>query len=352
MRFSQASCSRWYLRPVRRVLFLFLTLSTAASAARSRDLILLAVPNDDADRGVYRAAEGKLRDRADVENASHPYRELHDPAPLTLGQLDHPIPGWWPKDLRWDWESGAAACKTRAAAPYGPHNKEARICGAKLAEALWQRYVEHQKASRVVQVLMEPLNPTQQEVDDRQRLRVQAFVPGEPAQRTAQRSEVEYADVREVASVLALRVATGGGTAEPRAMLRALPTPKPKVDEPIPSFEGIKVPKRCGVTLPGALTVEPADARFSQILVAHWANTVRGLPETGPALACTLENESRPKLLMGQTVLLGSATLSCGKAKLVSKLHKTTQSMLDQVMSEEMTGKLVNGFCSGKLPLP
>jgi len=338
---------------VRRLLFLLLAVATAASAASSRDLILLAVPSDDVDRGVYRSIEGKLNDRGEVENASHPYRELHDPAPLSTGELDHPIPGWWPKALKWDWESGVAACKTRSNPPYGKHNKEARVCGGQLAEALWQRYLEHQKADLVVQVLMEPVNPAQADVDDRQRLRVQAFTPGEPSQRTAQRSEVEFAEVREVASVLALRVATGGGTAEPRTVLRALPTPKPKVDEPIPSLAGVKVPRRCGVDLPGSLVIEPADARFSQILVLHWANSVGSLPQKGPPLRCTLENENRPEKLMGQTVLLGSAILHCGgKNKVVSKMHKTTQGVLDRVMSEEMVEKLVNGLCSGKLRLP
>ena len=67
----------------------------------------------------------------------------------------------------------------------------------------------------------------------------------------------------------------GGGTAGPRTMLRALPTPKPKVDEPIPSLKAVKVPRRCPVELPSALVIEPADARFSQILVLHWANSVQ-----------------------------------------------------------------------------
>lgn len=333
-----------------RLAFVGLTaLSLTASAAKNRDLILLAVPVDDVDRGVYRLVESKLRDRGEVENASLAYRELHEPAPLTQGRLDHPIPGWWPKALVWDWESGVAACKTRSPAPYGPENTEGRLCGGRLAAALWERYLEHQKADLVVQVVMEPVNPQDVEVDDRQRLRVRAFVPNEPAQRIAERREVEFAEVREVAAVLALRVASGGGAAEPRVVLRALPTPKAKVDEPIPDLAAVKPPRGCRAEVPSGMTVDPADARLSQILVRHWAASARGLRPTLPPLSCALDVEARPERVVGTNVLLGSAILTCGgRVKVIAKLHKTTQAALDDALSEEVVKKLIDGYCRGK----
>lgn len=324
-----------------------LLLSALAAGAPGRDLIVLAVPHDDVDRGVYRLVEAKLRDRGNVENASLVWRELHEPSPLPTGRLDHPIPGWWPQALRWDWESGVQACKTRSEAPYGPENTEAKLCGSKLATALWERYLEGQKADLVVEVVMEPVNPAQVDVDDRQRLRVRAFTPGEPSQRTAERREVEFGEVAEVAAVLALRVATGGGQGVPRAILRALPPPKPKVDEPLSDLAPVRPDRRCKAAVPTALTVEPADGRLSRILVKHWAKTAEPLPGL-PPVHCELDAESRPERVVGVTVLLGSATLRCGKVKVVGKLHKTTQPALDDAMSTELVKKLLDGYCRGK----
>lgn len=319
----------------------------AGGSASARDRILLAVPFDDADRSLHRSVEAALRDRARVEDVTATWRLLHPPAPLATGTLDADPPDGWPAPLGGDWRKGTAACRTFATPPFGPANAEAVRCGARLAEALWQRWLEHEAPELFLAVLVEAAT----EEEDARRLRIVAFRPGEPSQRTAERARVPADDVREAATMLALRLARGGGTKSPRMILSALPTPKRAVEPPLPVMTPSKLPRPCATALPERLALTPADARLSKMISALWTSSAASAPRRMPTpLECTLDHTLRPEELVHRRYFLGTATLRCGRARVVSKLQDPVESALEEALARSLVEQLLAARCAAAGP--
>jgi hypothetical protein len=283
-----------------------------------------------------------------VLDASDAYYALLDGlSPLKMGKLDADPPESFAENaaLVADHRRGTDACKARAGKPpYGLANAAAFVCGGRLAEALFQRYLDALAPDLVVEINLKSTG------GPRYDLRVSGYAPGSERTRSFAARRVALRDTGPLAARLALDVAVGRGGGGSRVVARELPETSEADSAGLAlglsqDLPGPPIPAGCRGPLPQALELPHAAAPFAATVARQWSNTVSGSPAaTAPPLACKLVFRGEP-LMAGAEVKSWVGTLFCGEEKFEATVLHIEVVTAQRQVSSRIVQKLLESRC-------
>lgn len=292
------------------------------------DVVVVTAP-DPARASLKKALAGRT-----VIDASALYAYLFASGPMPMQDFDAfraaPVAGW-PKPLAATWKDGLAHCRGIAGPPpWKDDEVTAFACATRLSEFLWEKYLEATKADRVILF--------HGGVDQKKGgLEVTwiTYRPDEEDSRHRQHAgtEDEYPAVVDAAVGTLL---AGDGFRARRSMVKVLfdevhvdpfagEAPVTKAVTLKTSCDGL--PKALRVTTPGPL----ADS-----VAARWTASTAG---SGSARDCGLKLTTHDERMVGSSVTVVSASLTCGDV--TTTAESTTQQLGARTPVDILSARLV-----------
>ncbi len=343
-----------------RALALSSCLLAVAAHANDQHWVLVTLGAPEAQASItaeLKKRAGRVTSATSVWVAIQPRRS----GPMPIAQLERPAPAVWPLALANDWSEAHARCRARVARQPPPDPKSRTSlamnpamtvpndCAEEIAHVLWNRYLAHVGAQRVVWV--ERSGGAKEHF-----IKVDTYVPTSTEGQTA-RGETRKASKVPGLAVELVKAALDG---EARAMMpRSTETALPSEGDGFPAalvappadLPTVALPATCSAT-PSAIEFK-VNHPFFAALAERYARSA-GEKATRSAAACeaTALKTMVPSGIMGPMEIL-SVTVQCsgGKPHLVdvpTQLPVREKGPPARVLSDRLLSKLLQEFCAAR----